>query len=122
MRNDAVFYSASPEALHSRLMLSRIVPSVTLRVTHGAGIVRCVGSRANSGQISTRRDGRAVDGGGLENHCTGNGTGGSNPSPSAKCLSTAGHPRRHVSQPLVSIPAELLNDLDGRRRDQNVPT
>jgi hypothetical protein len=24
-----------------------------------------------------------VDGGGLENHCTGNGTGGSNPSPSA---------------------------------------
>ena len=30
-----------------------------------------------------RRDGRAVDGGGLENHCTGNRTGGSNPSPSA---------------------------------------
>jgi hypothetical protein len=25
-----------------------------------------------------------VDGGGLENHCTGNGAGGSNPSPSAK--------------------------------------
>src|SRR5712692_2608518 len=33
--------------------------------------------------ISTRRDGRVVDGGGLENHCTGNRTGGSNPSPSA---------------------------------------
>src|SRR5262245_37894533 len=33
--------------------------------------------------FSTRRDGRAVDGGGLENHCTGNRTGGSNPSPSA---------------------------------------
>src|SRR5262249_33494928 len=28
------------------------------------------------------RDGRVVDGGGLENHCTGNRTGGSNPSPS----------------------------------------
>src|SRR5207302_8152513 len=33
-----------------------------------------------------RRDGRAVDGGGLENHCGGNSTGGSNPSPSAKSL------------------------------------
>jgi hypothetical protein len=30
-----------------------------------------------------RRDGRAVDGGGLENRWTGNGPGGSNPSPSA---------------------------------------
>ena len=29
-----------------------------------------------------RRDGRVVDGGGLENHCTRKGTGGSNPSPS----------------------------------------
>src|SRR6266498_885070 len=29
------------------------------------------------------RDGRVVDGGGLENHCTRKGTGGSNPSPSA---------------------------------------
>jgi hypothetical protein len=29
------------------------------------------------------RDGRVVDGGGLENHCGGNSTGGSNPSPSA---------------------------------------
>ena len=27
-----------------------------------------------------------VDGGGLENHCTGNGAGGSNPSPSAKSI------------------------------------
>ena len=27
-----------------------------------------------------------VDGGGLENHCTGNGAGGSNPSPSANAL------------------------------------
>src|SRR2546428_14062128 len=33
-----------------------------------------------------RRDGRVVDGGGLENHCGGNSTGGSNPSPSAKSL------------------------------------
>src|SRR5436189_4995407 len=34
--------------------------------------------------FQTRRDGRVVDGGGLENHCTRKGTGGSNPSPSAK--------------------------------------
>src|SRR2546428_5157797 len=33
-----------------------------------------------------RRDGRVVDGGGLENHCTRKGTGGSNPSPSARSL------------------------------------
>src|SRR4029453_2034258 len=31
-----------------------------------------------------RRDGRAVDGGGLENRCTRKGIGGSNPSPSAR--------------------------------------
>src|SRR5438093_12782887 len=37
-------------------------------------------------KIKARRDGRVVDGGGLENHCTGNGAGGSNPSPSAKSL------------------------------------
>src|SRR5262249_60219844 len=34
---------------------------------------------------SARRDGRVVDGGGLENHCTRKGTGGSNPSASASC-------------------------------------
>src|SRR5215472_15199470 len=34
--------------------------------------------------LTVRRDGRVVDGGGLENHCTGNRTGGSNPSPSAR--------------------------------------
>jgi hypothetical protein len=37
----------------------------------------------NSGTISTRRDGRVVDGGGLEIHCTRKGTKDSNPSPSA---------------------------------------
>jgi hypothetical protein len=37
----------------------------------------------NSEQNRTRRDGRVVDGGGLENHCTRKGTGGSNPSLSA---------------------------------------
>src|SRR5262249_42470300 len=37
-------------------------------------------------RFSMRRDGRVVDGGGLENHCTRKGTGGSNPSPSAKSL------------------------------------
>jgi hypothetical protein len=36
--------------------------------------------------VSMRRDGRVVDGGGLENHCTGNGAGGSNPSPSANIV------------------------------------
>ena len=36
-----------------------------------------------------RRDGRVVDGGGLENHCTRKGTGGSNPSPSANLRSPA---------------------------------
>src|SRR5438552_3916988 len=40
-------------------------------------------------KIATRRDGRVVDGGGLENHCTRKGTGGSNPSPSAKSLGKA---------------------------------
>ena len=44
------------------------------------------GERANSEAIPTRRDGRVVDGGGLENHCTGNGAGGSNPSPSASSI------------------------------------
>ncbi len=33
--------------------------------------------------MTSRRGGRVVDGGGLENHCTRKGTGGSNPSPSA---------------------------------------
>jgi hypothetical protein len=37
-------------------------------------------------KMAARRDGRVVDGGGLENHCTRKGTGGSNPSPSAKSL------------------------------------
>jgi hypothetical protein len=36
------------------------------------------------------RDGRVVDGGGLENHCTRKGTGGSNPSPSAIPLRSQG--------------------------------
>ena len=35
------------------------------------------------------RDGRVVDGGGLENHCTRKGTGGSNPSPSASLAPAA---------------------------------
>ena len=42
----------------------------------------CTGT-SGAGWISVRRDGRVVDGGGLENHCTRKGTGGSNPSPSA---------------------------------------
>jgi hypothetical protein len=65
---------------------SRIVASVTLVVTHGANSSRVREEWANSGLISMRRDGRVVDGGGLENHCTGNGAGGSNPSPSARSL------------------------------------
>ena len=47
-----------------------------------------VASCAHFGRLcSTRRDGRVVDGGGLENHCARKGTGGSNPSPSAKSMS-----------------------------------
>ena len=38
-------------------------------------------------RMSMRRDGRAVDGGGLENHCTRKGTRGSNPFPSANLRS-----------------------------------
>src|SRR5580692_12296397 len=37
--------------------------------------------------MAVRRDGRVVDGGGLENHCTRKGAGGSNPSPSARIKS-----------------------------------
>src|SRR5712691_12608891 len=37
-------------------------------------------------KMAPRRDGRVVDGGGLENHCTRKGTGGSNPSPSANAI------------------------------------
>jgi hypothetical protein len=69
-----------------RRVSSGVVTIVTLRVTHsrrGSGMVT---ERADSGVISTRRDGRVVDGGGLENHCTGNGAGGSNPSPSANTM------------------------------------
>jgi hypothetical protein len=36
-------------------------------VTHALELVAPVKRRANSGAISTRRDGRVVDGGGLEN-------------------------------------------------------
>src|SRR5262249_30894897 len=39
-------------------------------------------------RFSTRRDGRVVDGGGLENHCSRKVTGGSNPSPSASTCET----------------------------------
>src|SRR5689334_25328684 len=40
--------------------------------------------RLISRNLFMRRDGRVVDGGGLENHCTRKGTGGSNPSLSAR--------------------------------------
>ena len=45
-----------------------------------------MGVSVGSGGI-LRRDARAVERGGLENRCTGNGTEGSNPSLSAKRLS-----------------------------------
>jgi hypothetical protein len=41
------------------------------------------GARLSASSESLRRDGRVVDGGGLENRRPGNGPGGSNPSPSA---------------------------------------
>ena len=47
--------------------LSRPVPIVTRAVTHGRETRRLATERADSGEISTRRDGRVVDGGGLEN-------------------------------------------------------
>ena len=47
---------------------SRSVPFVTLAVTHGPHEGGRSTGRADSGEISTRRDGRVVDGGGLENH------------------------------------------------------
>src|SRR6266567_1126726 len=51
---------------------------------------------------TSRRDGRVVETGGLENHCTGNRTGGSNPSPSASVNSVRSiswaECFRHVSQ------------------------
>src|SRR5215831_18071175 len=69
--------------------------------------------RANSRDFSTRRDGRVVDGGGLENHCTGNRTGGSNPSPSATITSTvtlvgANERAAHVLEPIA--PRRALHD------------
>ena len=50
-----------------RLMVWRIVLFVTHLVTLASEVARCAVMKANSGQISTRRDGRVVDGGGLEN-------------------------------------------------------
>ena len=64
-------------------MGSRSGEPVTLLVTQGRFVGSSTQKCANLGQISTRRDGRVVDGGGLENHCTRKGTGGSNPSLSA---------------------------------------
>src|SRR5207247_2922835 len=46
------------------------------------------------------RDGRVVDGGGLENHCTRKGTGGSNPSPSANVSMRRSNRYRSSSAPL----------------------
>src|SRR5678816_1901838 len=65
------------------------------------------------------RDGRAVDGGGLENHCTGNGTGGSNPSPSATLASLVCRGRGSlgpVSYTHLTLADERSSvDLGGRR-------
>ena len=46
---------------------SRGVAFVTLPVTHGRHTRGLATKPANSGEIPTRRDGRVVDGGGLEN-------------------------------------------------------
>lgn len=62
-----------------------------------------------------RRDGRVVDGGGLENHCRGNSTGGSNPSPSAnlrRTLASVGKPASAVDQAQV---VHHSAQLDGGR-------
>ena len=47
-----------------------------------------------------RRDGRVVDGGGLENHCVRKGTGGSNPSPSANLRQTLATLAAPVGRPI----------------------
>jgi hypothetical protein len=51
-----------------------------------------------------RRDGRAVDGGGLENRWTGNGPGGSNPSPSANLSELRRTPDSPSSGSLAQAP------------------
>ena len=51
--------------------------------------------------LSMRRDGRVVDGGGLENHCTRKGTGGSNPSLSARLRSPCGRASSRQASPHV---------------------
>src|SRR5262247_4154536 len=43
-------------------------------------VSKCLAKNARFAEQLPRRDGRVVDGGGLENHCTRKGTGGSNPS------------------------------------------
>ena len=76
----------------------------------------CVGGQRALGSLKrrvSRRDGRAVEGGGLENHWRGNPSGGSNPSPSASLQATA-----RCGQPFpVSSPsmAPLSDDFRGRR-------
>ena len=49
-----------------------------------------------------RRDGRVVDGGGLENRCTRKGTGGSNPSLSASLAC------QREREPRLATPAQVV--------------
>ena len=51
------------------------------------------------GTCEMRRDGRVVEGGGLENRCGGNSTLGSNPSPSANVFSKLRAPRASTVRP-----------------------
>src|SRR5262245_18299024 len=57
------------------------------RATERERIWRPPGAVQGSPPIKKRRHDRAVEGGGLENHCTGNRTGASNPSPSSSLRS-----------------------------------
>src|SRR5256885_14957947 len=47
-----------------------LVLIVSTRVTHGVRPARTAIVARIPARLSTRRDGRVVDGGGLENHCT----------------------------------------------------
>ena len=75
------------------------------------------------------RDGRVVDGGGLENHCARKGTGGSNPSPSAKSQTSGCRgPRLCKTVPIAARRDRFLYEVlvlldalrDGRAREKRL--
>jgi hypothetical protein len=61
-----------------------------------------------------------VDGGGLENHCTRKGTGGSNPSPSDQCFASPGLARGEVRGAGAKVSAVFSRSSRGRLTDRDV--